>query len=93
MAKKEMDKLAWENAQALACHMSYGKWKAMQQPVKIDKDAIPEGWVKCEYCGKPFKKKHNKRFCDVYCRSQAYYEKEKEIKEKYRKKKEGATNG
>ena len=32
----EPDKLAQDAAAALAAGMSYGKWKAMQEPVKIN---------------------------------------------------------
>ena len=34
MNKKEPDKLAQDAAAARAANMSYGKWKAMQEPVK-----------------------------------------------------------
>ena len=84
--KKEMDKLAWENAQALAAHMSYGKWKAMQNPVKIVKEEeIPEGWSKCQHCGRAFKPtiKRPQKFCDYVCRREAYAEKGKEVSAKY----------
>lgn len=81
--KKQMDKLAWENSQALAAGMSYGKWKAMQDPVKIvKKDVVPDGWKVCEYCKKPFKPKTKgkQRFCDLYCREEAYKEKMRKAK-------------
>ena len=70
--KKEMDKLSREVAQALAANMSYGKWKAMQEPVKPEEKPIPEGWRKCEYCGEIFKHKNGKRFCDLTCREKGY---------------------
>ena len=71
MAKnKEPDKLAQDAAAALAAGMSYGKWKAMQDPVRIYKpqDLAP-GWKLCAWCGKPFmiKTKKNKLYCDAYC--------------------------
>lgn len=50
--KKEMDNLAKDAAAALAAGMSYGKWKAMQDPVKIEEpnpDEIPEGYKICEW--------------------------------------------
>ncbi len=72
MAKRKPDKLSQEVAMALAAGMSYGKWKAMQQPVAVEEKPIPEGWRKCEYCGKPFKKAYGKRYCDLECREQAY---------------------
>lgn len=93
-----MDRLAMNAMLARQAGMSYGKWKAMQEPVQIVKPDCPEGWVKCEYCGKPFKKfGGKKRFCDIYCRERAYYEKGKVIKREYtrkyrERKKEGATN-
>lgn len=84
MAKKEMDKLSREVAQALACGMSYGKWKAKQEPVKIVKPEIPEGWKKCPGCGKVFKPVNGKqRYCDIGCRRESYHEKEKAIKRNY----------
>lgn len=84
--KKKMDKLSWENAQALAAHMSYGKWKAMQDPVKIVKqEVIPEGWSKCQYCGKVFKPtiKRPQKFCDSVCREKSYSPKRKIIQAEY----------
>ena len=80
MAKKKTDKLAQDVSKAIAAKMSYGKWMAMQQPVKAEKE-IPEGWVKCEYCGKPFRKHYGKRFCDLTCRQQAYLPRYNEIKQ------------
>ena len=75
MAKKNKpDKLARENAQAIAAGMSYGKWKAMQPVVAVDPKVIPDGWKRCEYCGKLFKGAVNKRFCDYYCRTESYNE-------------------
>jgi hypothetical protein len=84
MARKKMDKLSQEVAKALACGMSYGKWKAMQKPVKIVPKKIPdefqEHWSTCEYCGKQFKLKTRRpqRFCDVTCQKNAYYENNRE---------------
>lgn len=82
MAKK-YDKLAQEVAQALACNMSYGKWKAKQPVAKVEEKPIPEGWRKCEYCGEIFRNKNGKRFCDIYCRTEAYKPRANEIKLKY----------
>lgn len=73
MKKKVMDKLAWENAQALAAGMSYGKWKAKQAPVQIVKK-MPEGFVKCPYCGEQFKRRGTKIYCNDDCRQRAYYQ-------------------
>ena len=72
-----MDKLTKDAIQAKQSGMSYGKWKAMQEPVE-QKKSLPEDWIKCEYCGKPFKPRYGKRFCDVYCRERAYAENNRE---------------
>jgi hypothetical protein len=72
---EQMDKLAAEAMQAKRMGLSYGKWKAMQPQVVIEKPEIPDGWKPCEYCGKGFKPIQGKRFCDVYCRTEAYYKK------------------
>lgn len=84
--KKPMDKLSREVAQALACNMSYGKWKALQQPGKVEEKPLPAGWRKCENCGKPFKRTQGKKFCDFYCRERAYYQRSKQIKREYMRK-------
>ena len=72
--KKEPDKLAQDAAAALAAGMSYGKWKAMQDPVKIVKK-IPEGWRVCLWCGKAFKPKTRgpQKYCEAVCQSRASY--------------------
>ncbi|MBQ6852389.1 MAG: hypothetical protein IJO04_05105 [Oscillospiraceae bacterium] len=83
--KKEPDKLAQEVAQALACGMSYGKWKAMQDPVKIEKK-IPEGWKACAWCGKPFKPKTQKqKYCELSCQRAANKERERQRRNEYMK--------
>jgi hypothetical protein len=68
------------------CH--YGAWKATQDPVKIEKKDIPDGWRACAYCGIPFKPKTKRKqlYCGGVCQKQAYTE-------KIRKAKEGANNG
>ena len=81
-----MDRLARNAMLARQAGMSYGKWKAMQEPVKVEEKPLPEGWRKCEYCGNPFQKKSGKRFCDIYCRQQAYKPRENEIKMEYMRK-------
>ena len=98
--KKEMDKLSWENAQALAAGMSYGKWKALQKPVKIEKvEEIPDGWYKCQYCGKVFKPtiKRPQKFCDSVCREKSYSPNRKgqkaEYMRGYRARKRAEVNG
>ena len=76
MARKKVDKLAQDVHQAIAAGMSYGRWKALQQPVKVEQ-GIPEGWLVCANCGKAFKPKTKKKqsYCDVTCQKQAYEEK------------------
>lgn len=75
-----MDRLARNAMLARQAGMSYGKWKALQPIVKVVEKPVPEGWRKCEYCGELFQKKQGKRFCDIYCRDQAYKPRENEIK-------------
>lgn len=81
--KLELDMIECEKA-GYGCH--YGKWKAMQPPVKYDQkdDVLPEGWALCERCGKPFKK-HNmrQRFCDIGCRGEAYDERQRTLQREY----------
>lgn len=90
--KKPMDKLSQDAAKALACNMSYGKWKAMQEPTPIAPKAIPEGWAVCKRCGRVFKPtiKRPQKYCDIICQTQAYYynnqEKLKEYNADYKKK-------
>ena len=86
--KKKPDKLAQDAAKALAAGLSYGKWRAMQQPVQVEKESEKD-YKTCPNCGKKFKAGRNKKFCDAYCRNQAYYDKEMEIqKARYYRKKE-----
>jgi hypothetical protein len=69
----EPDKLAQESTAALAAGMSYGKWKAMQNPVTIQKPPPPEGWRTCVWCGQPFKPKNKgvQKYCESTCQLQA----------------------
>ena len=91
-----MDRLARNAMLARQAGMSYGKWKALQPIVKVEEKPIPEGWRKCEYCGKHIKKKQGRKFCDIYCREQAYKPRRNELNReqarKYREKK-GFGNG
>ena len=72
MAKKEMDKLSQDVHQALAACMSYGKWKAMQVPVKIEKKPDPFKIQTriCAYCGCEFVSDDNRNriYCGARCR-------------------------
>ncbi len=88
MAKKKPDKLAQDVSKAIAAGMSYGKWKAMQPPVTAEKE-LPEGWKICPQCGKWFKAKQGKRFCEDACRKQAYENRQKEMQSQYYKRKRG----
>ena len=65
-----MDNLARNAMLAKQAGMSYGKWKAMQEPAPIKKQEIPEGWKKCPGCGKAFEP-HDVRqiYCDALCRN------------------------
>lgn len=83
MGRKKIDKLAQDASKAIAANMSYGKWKAMQQPVAATTKSIPEGWKVCPQCGKQFRSSQGKKFCDDVCRRQAYREKELELNRQY----------
>ena len=91
---KEPDRLAIEASMAKAAKMSYGRWKALQIPQKIAQKGIPDGWRLCEFCGKPFKRNHGQRFCEMDCRNKAYADKEKKIKNEYNRtyKRKESTN-
>lgn len=82
-----MDNLARNAMLARQANMSYGKWKAMQEPVKIEKKAIPDGWIVCECCKKPFKPKTKRpqKFCGAGCQWQAYIENNREKRSAYMK--------
>lgn len=74
---KKPDKLTRENAQALAAGMSYGKWKAMQQPVAVKEEKPPKPTYnvqKCAYCGTEFIDGGDKRrkYCGDRCGKAAY---------------------
>lgn len=75
MTKKNFDKLSWENNQALAAHMSYGKWKALHyKPSEIKPEAAPEKKFVCLYCGNEFTNntRRYKKYCSGSC-CQNYY--------------------
>ena len=58
---------------------SYGQWMAIHGEKEIKKKkVIPEGWKPCEYCGKMFRAGQHKRFCEIECRTRAYYENNRE---------------
>lgn len=83
MAKnKEPDKLAQDAAAALAARMSYGRWKAAQNPVKIEKPPLPSDWRVCPWCGTPFKLKNNRKrmYCEAGCQRAAQSAKDRKRK-------------
>lgn len=89
-----MDNLARNCMLAKQAGMSYGKWKALQPIVPYEKkEVIPEGWIKCEYCGNPFKPAPRQRFCEMYCRQQAYAERKLEKQREYYHKRQKERKG
>lgn len=82
-----MDNLARDAMLANRSGVSYGRWKAENPSTAPEKvDEIPQGWKICEHCGKPFKERFGKRFCDIECRTQASREKDLAIKREYYRK-------
>lgn len=82
---KEMDNISKQMIQCkkdgFGCH--YGAWKAVQDPVPIDKPQdLPEGWRICAWCGKPFKIRSSKKqiYCEIYCQKAAQKERERQRK-------------
>ena len=65
------DKLSHEVNMALAAGMSYGKWKAMQTPVVVEKP-VPKvkAMQVCDECGAEFPVYDNRtrKFCSEKCR-------------------------
>ena len=87
-----MDELSRDAMLAKQAGMSYGKWRALQPPEKEKVKEIPNGMVKCEICGKLFKKRGTKRFCDTVCREMAYRDKTRELNAEYYRRKKNAHN-
>lgn len=71
-----MDSLARNAMLARQAGMSYGKWKALQPREEPKEKPLPEGWVKCQWCGNLIKQanRRKKLYCDAICGRQAYYE-------------------
>ena len=71
-----MDNLARNAMLAKQAGMSYGKWKAMQQQVVVEKK-MPDGFVVCAYCGEQFKPKtkRKQKYCGAECCNRASHEK------------------
>lgn len=78
--KKEPDKLSQDAAAARAAGMSYGKWKALQSDPVREKNGTLEGWLVCQYCGKPFKPKTKRPqiYCEIYCQREAQKERDRQ---------------
>ena len=83
--KRKPDKLSQDAAAAKAANMSYGQWMAMQNTPVIVENKIPDGWIVCKNCGKPFKPnlKSVQKYCDVGCQRQSHYEHNRERKREY----------
>lgn len=71
MAKqKQPDRLSIESSKALAAGMSYGKWKAMQNPTVIIQPQRTRGIKRiCEWCGKEYERHDNRasKYCSYEC--------------------------
>jgi hypothetical protein len=83
--KKQLDKLSLDmiECEKAGFGVSYGRWKATQKPVEYVKDdSIPEGWLVCRHCGKPFKPNSNRKqyYCEAVCQVTAQYKKMKQRK-------------
>lgn len=77
-----MDKLSRDSTAAIKAGMSYGKYMAMKNPVKItppkpEVEAEPKRYV-CEFCGKEFWRTKNYRykFCSEGCKEKYQTRKE-----------------
>ena len=92
--KKELDKLSLDMIECekagYGCH--YGAWKAAQENLAKEEkkeSEIPEGWLICQCCGKPFKPKTKRaqKYCEANCASAAnckrYRQKRREYMRKY----------
>ena len=58
---------------AIAAGMSYGKWKAMQNPVTVQmpkSEPTPKAILVCDECGQKFPvyDNRNRKFCSEKCR-------------------------
>ena len=88
--KKELDNLSLDMIQCKAdgfgCH--YGQWKALNGSTKVkEEDSSPQGWLICQYCGKPFKPntRRLRKYCDAVCQRQATIERNMDKKRAYSK--------
>lgn len=84
--KKEPDKLAKDMIECkkagFGCH--YGKWKALQPKEQYIKE-LPDGWLICAYCGKPFKpsSKRLQKYCEAMCQLGAQRDRSKGQHDRY----------
>lgn len=80
---------------AREANMTYGKWKALQPVVDVEKQKL-EGMAICEWCRKPFRKRNHKRFCDDQCRIEAYAAKQRmhnaEVQRRWRQRQKEENN-
>lgn len=91
--KKELDNLAKDmircKKDGFGCH--YGDWKFLHPNTKEKQDdsAIPNGWLICRECGKPFKPrtKRSQFYCEAECQKRAAQRKFKENNKDYYKNK------
>lgn len=86
--KKKLDKLSLDMIQCEkdGFGVNYGRWKATQEPVKIEKVEIPKGSNICSFskicpcCGKEFETVNKrKKFCSKDCCDRASYQRNREI--------------
>ena len=79
-----MDRLARNAMLARKAGMTYGKWKALQPVLPPEEKPLPEGWKKCEECGKPFKARGGvQRFCELGCREKAHWRRKNQKRAEY----------
>ena len=84
----ELDQLTEDALEARKCGMTYGKYKASQQPVKIEpreeKPLVGTETKICEYCGCEYipDDRRKRRTCGAYCRKLLQ---SREMREKYYK--------
>lgn len=72
-----MDRLARNAMLAKQANMSYGKWKALQPIVPIEKPKTQEGWIRCAWCRTMFQPKHGGKYCTSECSTAAAYQRKK----------------
>lgn len=78
-----MDNLSVNAMLAKQAGMSYGQWMAVRPFAPVCKKETPKDWKPCKFCGKAFKPKKGKQYCDIECRRKAYAEKQSAIMREY----------